>query len=362
MSSLGFMFAGDSRRPSAWSGVPYGLGQAFAGLGVEIEHIAAVPGRVQRLADRFGGGSGDDIEQAERASAALRRNMRKARPVDALLQLGSEFVVPSTDVPIATYDDMTVIQARRLDHPLMRDLGEAEIDAWIARQALALSGASVCCVMTSWVKQSIVEDYGIPEERVHVVGLGRNLDPQPVERDWSTPRYLFMGQDWERKNGPAVVEAFRKVRAEIPAATLTLLGSIPPLDEPGIVVAEPLFLNDPAERRKMEQLYEGATCLVLPSLIEPGAIAHLETALAGAPSIGTTVGGVSDLIGDTGRLVAPDDFDGLVAAMLELADGELAQRLGAAARERALWYTWPQTAARIADALGIEHGDPGSAG
>jgi len=359
MSSLGFLSAGDSRRPSAWSGVPYGLGQAFASLGVEIEHIGAIPGRAGRLLERVKGGPSDSIEEAKRASAMLARNLSRAQPVDALIQLGTEFRVPPTDTPIVTYDDMTVIQARRLDHPLMLEFSAAELDAWVERQAEALERATACCVMTSWVKDSIVADYGIPESRVHVVGLGRNLTPQPVERDWSSPRYLFMGQDWTRKNGPAVVEAFRKVRGEIPTATLTLLGAIPPIDGPGITIAKPLFLNDPAERRKMEQLYEGATCLVLPSLVEPGAIAHLESALAGVPSIGTTVGGVSDLVGDTGRLVDPHDPDALVRAMLELADGELAKRLGAAARERALWYTWPQAAARIADTIGVEHAEPG---
>ncbi|HYI80370.1 MAG TPA: glycosyltransferase family 4 protein [Thermoleophilaceae bacterium] len=358
MSSLGFLFAGDSRRPSAWSGVPYGLGQAFASIGVEIEHVAAAPGRAGRLLNRVTGGPSDTIAEARQASDALARNLRRARPVEAFVQLGSEFVIPATDTPIATYDDMTVIQARRLDHPLLQGMSDAELDAWVERQREALERASVCCAMTSWVRDSVVADYGIPESRVHVVGLGRNLSPEPVERDWSTPRYLFMGQDWTRKNGPAVVAAFQKVRAEIPDATLTLLGAIPPLDEPGVHVQEPLFLNDPAERRKMEKLYEGATCLVLPSLIEPGAIAHLESAMAGVPSIGTTVGGVCDLVGDTGRLVDPHDSDALVRAMLELADGELARRLGAAARERAQWYTWPQAAARIADTLGIEHSDP----
>jgi glycogen synthase len=359
MSSLGFLFAGDSRRPSAWSGVPYGLGQAFASLDVEIEHVAAAPGRAGRLLERVTGGPSDTIDEARRASDALKRNLRRARPVDAFVQLGSEFVVPPTDTPIVTYDDMTVAQARQLDHPLLQGMSEAELDAWVERQAEALERAHACCVMTSWVKESIVADYGIDESRVHVVGLGRNLSPEPVERDWSTPRYLFMGQDWTRKNGPAVVEAFKRVRGEIPEATLKLLGAVPPMDEPGVYVQKPLFLNDPAERRKMEQLYEGATCLVLPSLIEPGAIAHLESAMAGVPSIGTKVGGVRDLVGDTGRLVDPHDPDALVSAMLELADGELARRLGAAARERAQWYTWPQAAARIADTLGIEHAQPG---
>jgi glycosyltransferase involved in cell wall biosynthesis len=99
--------------------------------------------------------------------------------------------------------------------------------------------------------------------------------------------------------------------------------------------------------------YEAATCLVLPSTIEPSAIVHLEAAAAGVPSIGTTVGGVEDLIGDGGRLVDPGDVDGLAAAMLELSDPELARDLGAAARRRAEWFTWPEIAKRIATVLDL---------
>ena len=38
-----------------------------------------------------------------------------------------------------------------------------------------------------------------------VVGFGRNCEPRPVPRDWREPRFLFVGVDWQRKNGEAVV-------------------------------------------------------------------------------------------------------------------------------------------------------------
>jgi glycosyltransferase involved in cell wall biosynthesis len=345
VSRVALAFEGDSREPAEWSGIPRNFADAFEGLGISVVHTAAQPGRIERGLRRRLGRGGDP---AAIAGTAVAKNLRRAGAVDAVLQLGSGFVVP--DGPrLATYDDMTVLQARHLDHALLSRLSDAEIDSWAERQRSIYERAEACCVSTRWAAESVIADYGIDAERVHVVGIGRNLDPKPVPRDWSSPRFLFVGQDWRRKNGEGLLRAFREVRGQRPDATLAIVGSHPGVQpEPGVALEGGLFLNQPRQRARMEELFETSTCLVLPSLIEPSAIVHLEAAAAGVPSIGTTVGGVADLLGDSGRLVDPGDHDGLVAAMLELSDPETAERLGDAARERGEWFTWPKIAQRIA--------------
>jgi glycosyltransferase involved in cell wall biosynthesis len=344
-SRLALAFEGDSREPSAWSGIPRNLADAFEGLGIEVEHASAEPGRIERLLRRGA--------PAERASAAVSRRLNRIGEVDVVLQLGSEFSVPD-GLRVATFDDMTVVQARRLDHPLLHGLDDAEIDAWADRQRAIFERAEACFVAASWAAESVIGDYGIPEGRVHVVGFGRNLGPRPVPRDWLPPRYLFVGQDWRRKGGNALLAAFREVRDHLPDATLTVIGAHPGLDnEPGVVPLGGLYLNRPDDRERMVRAYESSTCLVVPSQIEPAGIVYLEAAAAGVPSIGTTIGGASDLIGQTGRLVAPGDQDALVAAMVELGDPETAQTLGDAARRRADWFTWPAIAKRIATVLDL---------
>jgi glycosyltransferase involved in cell wall biosynthesis len=356
MTRVALTFYGDSSARSAWSGTPRSLADALEGVGLRVEHVSAEPPLPRRLVERLRGRLGRDGDGAEIATATLRRRLRRAGQLDAVVQIGTDYVV-AHDAPLATFEDMTVAQARRLEHPLLAGIADADLDDWTQRQRTAYERATACCVTSRWAADSIVDDYGVPRSRVHIVGLGRNLDPRPLARDWSRPRYLFVGQDWERKNGPAVVAAFGEVRRHVPEATLTIVGGRPPVSEAGVLVHDPLYLNRDGDRRRLEQLFESATCLVLPSLIEPSAIVHLEAAAAGVPSIGTTVGGVRDLIGEGGRLVSPDDRDALVAAMAELADGDTAAKLGAVARSHAEWFTWPKTAERIASAVGLETGD-----
>lgn len=82
---------------------------------------------------------------------------------------------------------------------------------------------------------------------------------------------------------------------------------------------------------------------VAPSLWpEPFGLVALEAAAAGKPIVASNIGGLRDIVadGETGLLVPPDDRLALVAAMRRLStDGELRQRLGTAARERAATFS-----------------------
>jgi glycosyltransferase involved in cell wall biosynthesis len=76
---------------------------------------------------------------------------------------------------------------------------------------------------------------------------------------------------------------------------------------------------------------------VLPSRMDPCPLAMLEAMAMGLPVVGTRVGGIPEQVGsDAGLLVDSEDVDGLVDAVLTLAESEqLRNTLGAAARRRA---------------------------
>ena len=157
--------------------------------------------------------------------------------------------------------------------------------------------------------------------------------------------------DWPRKNGDAVVRAFAKVRETLPGARLDLVGGHPAIDAPGVTGHGVLRMSDPDQHAQLERLFAEATCFVMPSLSEASAIAYVEAAAAGLPSIGTTAGGSDYLIGDGGVCVDPHDPAALLTAMLELADPETAERTGAAAKRRSAMFTWPEVARRLVAAL-----------
>jgi glycosyltransferase involved in cell wall biosynthesis len=355
---VALVFQGDSASAGAWSGTPSGLARGLEAEGAALLRLRAEPrGAVKVAATGASALVRRDVvaaslspELARLRTACVARRLGDPGRVDAAIQVGTEFELPA-GVRYATFEDMTAAQALRMPEPAYRRLRPADVAAWRARQERAYLGAAACCATSDWAAASIVEDYGIDPAKVHVVGLGRNQEPRPAERDWSVPRFLFVGRAFERKNGPAVVRAFAAVRAQVPEATLDVVGEHPPLAAPGVTGHGRIALGDAAGRARLAGLFERATCFVLPSRYEPFGIAYLEAAAAGVPSIGTTVGGAATPVGPGGVLVDPADEAALRDAMLDLARPERARALGAAALEHSAWFTWPQVARRVLDAL-----------
>jgi glycosyltransferase involved in cell wall biosynthesis len=270
------------------------------------------------------------------------------------VQIGTEFTV-KTAAPIVTYEDMTVRQHVELGDEWITRLPAHAIDTWIARQHRIYEQAKVCCVMSRWAADSVIADYGVSPDKVRVVGAGANhvVEP-PAGRDWSIPRFLFIGRHWRRKNLPAVLRSFGALRRTMPSAQLHVVGGAPPTRAPGVTVHGSLRLDVPRERRCLEQLLRAATVFVMPSLHEAFGIVYLEAGTAGIPSIGTSVGGAGEAIGPGGLLVDPRSEEELLHAMRELAMPRVAERLGALAREHASQFTWRAVAQRLTDALELE--------
>jgi glycosyltransferase involved in cell wall biosynthesis len=314
----------------------------------------------------------------------IRRRLTAAGALDGVVQRGSEMRLPAS-CRVATLEDSTVLQAwRGYPWPHLQGFSERDIQRYADRQRGVYEAAVACCCSTHWVAQSIVGDYGIPASRVFTVGLGRNHDAPTANnapaaddaatpnatpraeqaagtalRDWSSPRYLFVGVDWQRKNGPAVLAAFARVREQHPQARLDVVGGHPRIDQPGVVAHGRLSLVDPSDRERMAELYRRATAFVMPSLHEPAGIVYVEAGGAGIASIGTTEGGAATMIGPGGLVVDPRQPEQIVAAMLELADPATARRLGELARRNADLFTWRKVAERMIRALAIPGVDNG---
>lgn len=370
---LGVAYPGDPNEAGTWSGTPASLGNALRDLGAKIEPLRAeaspametlvahaltllrlprTPGtslreraRVSRTIALYTG-----REMSALRTRALRRHVQRAMPLDGVIQIGTAYAVPNT-VRVATFEDMTVEQALSLPYPEWRGLSAREQASAVERGRRAYVQAAACCFTTRWAADSAINDYGVPAEKTHVVGVGRNHTPRPVARDWDTPRFIFVGGDWKRKNGDAVVRCFLRLREAVPSAHLDLIGSHPTVDAEGITGHGWLSLSDASARAKLDGLFERATCFVMPSLCEPSAISYVEAAAAGIPSIGSTVGGSAELIGEGGCVVDPSDEAALYDAMLRFADGEKARAAGARALARADFFTWAEVARRILTAL-----------
>lgn len=351
---VGVGWQGDPTDPAAWSGTLRNLIGGLEGLGVTVRTVRAevpVLARVNRSLRRgFSDVAGSRLDAALNSFAARRALSREGR-LDGVVHIGSGYLLPA-GVRVVTWEDMTVAQAVRMPDDQYAHLSAAAVRRWRERQEHIYERAHACCVASHWARDSVVHDYGVAPERVHVVGFGRNAAPvDATERDWTSPRFLFVGRQWERKNGPAVLRAFARLRGEVPSARLDLVGGHPPVEVDGVVGHGLLRFGVSADRERYATLVREATCMVMPSLYEPFGVAHLDAGAASTPSIGSAVGGAAEAIGAGGLLVAPEDDDALLAAMRRMCDPRAAREMGAAARRNSDRFTWPLVAQRVLRAL-----------
>jgi glycosyltransferase involved in cell wall biosynthesis len=357
----------DALSPTNWSGTPHGLAGGLRDSGAEVVPVNAnLPiGIHQTVAvlSRIGGKRGAVadrtlVRQYSRNLFLTRHLAEVASGLDLVVAMGTEMYdlgsLSRPGLPIVTYDDGSLLQMWRNPDSDIRQSGfaEREVDLWIDRQRASSRAATLCCVSTDWAARSFIEDYGVAPEQVRAIGMGhRPRSAAPVERDWSAPRFLFIGVDWQRKNGASVLKAFSRVRAQYPTARLDVVGKHPRIEAEGVVDYGYLPREDAASQRVLDGLFESATAFVLPSLFDPSPIAYLEAASAGLPVIATTEGGAGELLGEAAISVRPHDLDEIVEAMLTLSDPGVARSMGAKAVERAASSTWAGVAGRLLEAV-----------
>ena len=285
----------------------------------------------------------------------LVRRMITPRDVDCWVVAAGGFGLPVRG-SLVSLSEISPSQLEALGPSGAAAFGLSEIGprglASVVRQRLRLQRrARSCCVVSSWAGDSLVADHGMAPEKVHVVGCGPNVEVlAPPARDWTAPRLLFVGNDWERKNGDAVLRAFRILHEEVPSARLDVVGGHPTFDVEGATGHGRVSFDDPQGRKKLEALFASATFFVMPSMIEPFGIVYVEAAAAGIASIATTVG-TRDSVGTAGALVDPHDDAAILAAMRKLADPGTARSLGEEAKRRSALLTWRKTAERVVRAI-----------
>ncbi len=189
-----------------------------------------------------------------------------------------------------------------------------------------------------WAARSFIRDYGVPEERVHVILPGVDLiqwsppphrQPNAGARNERTFRLLFVGADWERKGGPLLLDVFRQHLAS--RCELHLVTKAAVEEGPSIRVYRGFGPNEPGLR----QLYEECDALVLPTRADCFSLASIEAMACGLPVITCPVGGIPEIVrhGETGFLISPDDGSTLLSAIEALLDDPaLCSRLGLTGR------------------------------
>ncbi len=244
--------------------------------------------------------------------------------------------VYATDQLFCDFVDTYIAAASRR----FRELGNAQ-------EKLAIDRVTRATFPSEWAAATARNRYGAPVEKIDVIPWGANL-PKPIPEDavcaaiGSRPfdrcELVFIGRDWARKGGDALVEAVEALNTAGLPTRATIIGCDPPdLDRRWFDVFPFLNKGKPSHFEQFSSIMLRSHFLFLPSRAEAYGQAFCEAAAFGVPSIGSTVGGIPTIIreNETGFLrptnTPSSEYSALVRTVL--ADPARYTRLARQARE-----------------------------
>lgn len=164
-----------------------------------------------------------------------------------------------------------------------------------------------------------------------------------------TPFLLHLGHCQERKNIKGLLQALALLRSRGYNVTLAQVGGrfspqqrrlIERLGLAEAVVQVPYAADD-----DLPALYNLADVFVFPSFYEGFGLPPLEAMACGTPVVCSNAASLPEVVGDAALTVAPDDIEGMAAAIARvLDDPALAGDLRRRGLERAQQFTWERTA------------------
>lgn len=235
--------------------------------------------------------------------------------------------------------------------------------------------------MSNWFARSLVEQSGVPPEKIYVAhpgfSAGRLIQARGRDNDLpgendpinsmrevpvaETPRrrLLFVGRqnlpyDFYRKGGDLVVDALTILRRDYDSKiTLTLVGidswPLPGAPPPGVRVLGSL---PPAQ---VSRLYDSHDLFVMPSRMEPFGVVFAEALAHGIPCVARHAYAMPEVVtpGVSGALVTKDDPHELAATIAAvLADDGIYESCRARAPQMASYFSWDRTGRDVARIIG----------
>ncbi|WP_245831875.1 glycosyltransferase [Oceanobacillus senegalensis] len=204
------------------------------------------------------------------------------------------------------------------------------------------------------LKQDIIHDFSIPEEKIQIINMGVNrtvfkpMDKKQAKKELHLSldafHILFVGNKIKAKGLYELVKAYQILKEKYPHLQLHIIGAN---KEPGFLqeVEEEISTNRiedvhfyPAKTQKeIARWMSAADTFVLPSYMEGFGLVAVEAMSCQTPVVGSNVGGLARLLHNgSGMLVEPQDIDSLKTGLEEvITNHELRQSMIKSGEEKA---------------------------
>jgi len=353
-------------RKTAWSGTPNGLYTALekkcALREIEVAPAASsspLVNRAKHLWDFFTCHLGQNRAIGQRIDS---QNPEDGDPLLVFGEYASKFVGKTY-----CYQDLSMdylLRLRLQKHPASNyGINNLVPTFFVRRKVRSANKFYRSCAgiftMSAWLREDLIRHTGLPENKVHHVGGGCNIDVSKIDCSQKEGfRFLFVGRSWVRKNGPLVVEAFETLQARYPEKKLELYISGPAEKPSQLEGKEHIHFLGLLTHEELIAYYNLCDYFVMPSKFEAYGLVFAEALSFGLPCIGKDFCAMPEFIqeGVNGYLIKEDDSEELARAMARMVENgpALAQYVQFHLEDYVNQYSWDTVADRILAVLKAE--------
>lgn len=309
---IAYLSALDPQNVRAWSGLHYSAfrqlkekcGDVIA-LGPHEEKGVINRGRVySKLCRQFLGKRFDythSIQLGKRYGKYFTTKLQEGKyDLVFAVAASTELAFLETNLPVYYLADATFANVVNY-YPFYTKLLQSSLRQGNEIQQRALDKCTKIFLPSEWAATSAVNVYNVDRGKIEVFPLGANLSDVPATLPEhhsveNTVKLLFVGVEWERKGGPAAIEALVYLRSQGWNASLTIVGCNPNISLEGVTIIPFLDKNNELQRKQLNHLFSEADFFILPTTAECFGLVFSEASAMGTPSLARNTGGVGGAV------------------------------------------------------------------
>lgn len=222
--------------------------------------------------------------------------------------------------------------------------------------------ASIVAVASSWTRLDVIQEMGLPADKVCVVPWAPPIDviPEPLPAETAEvkaalklpDRFVFYpAQTWPHKNHIGLIRALHTLRSRGVTVPLVLSGRRNQAASLVDGVIRQLGMVDQVhwlgfvEPAELRMAFSLSAAVIIPSKFEAASGPLWEAFALGVPAACSNVTSLPAQAGDAALIFDPDQPDQIAEAIFRLwTDGELRRRLVERGYDRVAAFTWDRTA------------------
>lgn len=257
---------------------------------------------------------------------------------------------------IATVHDLTVIkmdlfsQSPSRYRMLAKKLYQLKINT--------LTKAKGIIAVSEHTKKDILEYFSIPEEKITVTYEAADPSFKPLQNIKKQKNtLLFVGNELPHKNMPNLLKAIAVAKKSVPDIKLIKIGSggWRGTREKLIKLAKKLNITDAVSFKQnvpnINEYYNTAQALILPSLYEGFGLPILEAMACGCPVVCSKTTSLPEIAGDAALYFNPADINDVAEKIVELLTNEkLKTQLVKKGFDRNKQFSWQNCAEKTIEA------------